>query len=81
VTGRLRALFTLPVLGAALALGACAEKPQTMDMAARKADTAPWAVSNAATPAFIAPGWKLGDKTAWDEQMVKRNQAQNDYVR
>jgi hypothetical protein len=38
-------------------------------------------VSDAANPAFKAPGWKDGDKTAWEEQLRKRNQAQNDYAR
>ena len=79
MTGHASALIAVPVL--ALLLGGCGEKPQTMDVAAKKADAAPWTVSNAATPAFTAPGWKAGDKTAWEEQIRKRNQAQNDYAR
>ena len=66
---------------AVAALAACGEKPQTMDNAARKLDAAPWTVSDAATPAFRATGWKDGDKTAWEEQLRQRSQAQNDYVR
>jgi hypothetical protein len=68
------------LLGAA-ALAGCGERSQTLDRSARKPDTQPWAVSEAATPAYIAPGWKAGDKTAWEEQLRQRNQAQNEYVR
>jgi predicted small lipoprotein YifL len=63
------------------ALAACGEKPQVMDMAAKKADAEPWTVSDAANPAFIAPGWKVGDRTSWEDQMRQRNQSQNDYAR
>ena len=38
-------------------------------------------VSSAAEPAYAAPGWKAGDKAAWEAQIRQRNQAQNDYVR
>ncbi len=62
-------------------LAGCGEKPQTMDASARKADAQPWAVSDAANPAFRAPGWKDGDKAAWEQQIRQRNQAQNDYAR
>ena len=46
-----------------------------------KPDSQPWSVSDAATPAYTAPGWKAGDKAAWEEQLRQRNQAQNDYLR
>ena len=73
------------VFGAAtaltLSLAACGEKPQKMDTSARKADAEPWTSSDAANPAFYASGWKVGDKTAWEEQIRQRNQAQNDYAR
>ena len=65
----------------ALSLAACGEKPQTMDVSAKKADAEPWTVSDAANPAFRAPGWKDGDKAAWEQQIRQRNQAQNDYAR
>ena len=70
-------------VAAALVLGGLAgcEKPQTLDASARKPDAAAWMESEAANPAYRAPGWKAGDKTAWEEQIRKRNQAQNDYVR
>ena len=66
---------------ALLALAGCGDKVQTLDASARKVDAQAWSVSDAANPAFAAPGWKAGDKTAWEEQLRKRNQAQNDYVR
>ena len=65
----------------ALSLAACGEKPQAMDTSAKKADAEPWTVADKANPAFYAPGWKVGDKTAWEDQMRQRNQAQNDYKR
>ncbi|HWH84400.1 MAG TPA: hypothetical protein VNU71_19390 [Burkholderiaceae bacterium] len=72
--------------GAATALGlslaACGEKPQTLgDAPAKKADAEPWAVTDAANPAFRAAGWKGGDQAAWEQQIRQRNQAQNDYAR
>jgi len=63
-----------------LALAGC-ERAQTQDASARKIDTPAWAKSEAANPAFAAAGYTAGDKTAWENQLRKRNQAQNDYVR
>ena len=78
----LRALAAVLAGTAALAaLGGCGERSQTMDRSARKPDSQPWSVSDAATPAYTAPGWKAGDKAAWEEQLRQRNQAQNDYLR
>lgn len=76
-----RALVFGAVSVAMLSLAACAEKPQTLDAASRKSDEPAWAVSSKAEPAFAAPGWKAGDKTAWEAQIRARNQAQNDYAR
>lgn len=59
----------------------CGDKAQTLDASTRKVDRQPWTLSDAAEPAFAAPGWKSGDKIAWEEQIRKRHQAQNDYVR
>ena len=64
-----------------LALAGCGEKTQALDASARKPDAQPWSVASGAEPAFMAAGWKAGDKAAWEEQIRKRNQAQNDYVR
>ena len=76
-----RRRFAAIAAAAALALAACGEKPQTMDMAARGVDAQPWSVSEVANPAYRAPGWKGGDKAAWEQQIRQRNQAQNDYAR
>jgi hypothetical protein len=69
------------LLLAVFELAACGEKAQTMTSAGKKSDAAPWTASSSANAAFVAPGWKAGDKAAWEEQMRQRNQAQNDYVR
>ncbi|MES3013266.1 MAG: hypothetical protein V4750_05990 [Pseudomonadota bacterium] len=76
-----RALLLGAATALTLSLAACGEKPQTMDTGAKKADGQAWAKSDTANPAFYASGWKVGDKTAWEEQIRQRNQAQNDYVR
>lgn len=31
--------------------------------------------------AFVAPGWKPGDKASWQQQMTRRAQSQNEYLR
>ncbi len=76
-----RALAFGAATALSLSLAACGEKPQPMDTSAKKADAEPWTPSDVANPAFYAPGWKVGDKTAWEEQIRQRNQAQNDYAR
>ncbi len=74
-------LQLVAVIAAMLMLSACGERAQLLDGSAKSWDAPAWSVSAAANPAFTAPGWKAGDKTAWQEQMRRRNQAQNDYVR
>jgi hypothetical protein len=59
-----------------LALAACSEKPQ--GVMTRKADTP--AYQGAQDP-FVAPGWKVGDQASWQEQLRKRAQSQNEYLR
>ena len=76
-----RGMFAAAAVAAGLALAGCGEKKQTMTGAGKKSDPAPWVVGSSANPAYTAPGWKAGDKAAWEEQMRQRNQAQNDYVR
>ena len=66
---------------ATAALAACSEPPQTADAGAKKVDSAGWTVSDRAPASFMAPGWKSGDKAAWEKQLRDRNQAQNDYLR
>jgi hypothetical protein len=60
----------------ALALSACGDKPQELHTA--KTDSKAW---DAAQNAYVAPGWKPGDQTSWEEQIHQRAQSQNEYVR
>jgi hypothetical protein len=46
--------------------------------ASKSAGQPAWDV--AGTP-YVAPGWKPGDKASWQEQMTKRAQNQNEYLR
>jgi hypothetical protein len=62
---------------ALLALAGCGEKPQ-QGTSVRKADTP--AYQGAQDP-FVAPGWKVGDQASWQEQLRKRAQGQNEYLR
>ncbi len=63
------------LVGAALVLAACTEKPQT---AGRKADGKAWEINE---KGYLAPGWQGGDATAWNNQIRARSQAQNEYAR
>ena len=68
------------VCGVALvtALAACSERAQTHDAdAQRKVDVPDWKGGNAA---FTVPGWTVGDKASWNEQLRQRAQNQNDYA-
>ena len=62
---------------AVMALAACGDKPQSAggvksDIAAFQGTTNP----------YNAPGWKAGDKTAWEQQLKTRAQSgQNEYNR
>ncbi|MDP9897204.1 outer membrane biogenesis lipoprotein LolB [Variovorax boronicumulans] len=79
-----RAALTLFALASgALLLAACTEKPQT-NAEGVKHDAVPW--SGTGTQAntgtvFTAPGWKVGDKTAWEQQIKLRSNGQNEYTR
>lgn len=63
-----------------LALVACGERRQTLDSSGKRVDEPAWAASTR-DPTFAATGWKAGDKSAWEQQIRQRNQAQNDYAR
>lgn len=69
----MRTVFiSLPLV---LALAACGEQPQTLG--APKSDTPAYAGTGSA---FTAPGWKAGDKTAWEQHLRARQQnSQNEY--
>lgn len=69
---------TLMLAGAAaLLLAACGEKPQDV-ATGKKPDVPNW---QGADNAHVAPGWKAGDKAAWEEQLRTRAQGQNEYQR
>jgi ABC-type glycerol-3-phosphate transport system substrate-binding protein len=74
---RVRWLTALAALAVTLGLAACGEKPQTAS--GRKADAQAW--DAAAKSAYVAPGWSPGDQASWEEQIHKRAQSQNEYVR
>jgi major membrane immunogen (membrane-anchored lipoprotein) len=64
-------------LMALVVLTACGEKPQTG--AAIRTDAAPYAGTGSN---FMQPGWKAGDKAAWEAQLKARQQyGQNEYTR
>lgn len=56
-------------------LVACGEKPQTLG--SPKSDSPPYAGTGSA---FVAAGWKAGDKTAWEQHLkARQHNGQNDY--
>ena len=70
------AVIPCVVLASVLALAACGEKPQTASH--RKSDAV---ASQGADPAYTAGNWKAGDAAAWEAQIKRRNQGQNEYSR
>ena len=66
---------TLLTGAALLALAGCGEKPQALQGV--KTDSASF--QGTGMP-YVAPGWKAGDKTSWEQQLKTRTQSgQNDY--
>lgn len=67
------------VMGAmALVLAACGDRPQELGSGAAP-DTPNW---QGTSNAYVAPGWKAGDRKAWEEQLrVRAQQGQNEYLR
>jgi len=76
--------MTLVALASGVALlAACSEKPQT-NAEGVKLDAAPWTGTGKQADtgtAFTAPGWKVGDKTAWEQQIKLRSNGQNEYTK
>jgi opacity protein-like surface antigen len=72
-----RVMSVVAAAAAVLALAAC-EKPQTAQEQ-KRSDTKAW--SGGGDPAFVAGNWKAGDRSAWEQQLRARNDAQNEYVR
>ena len=84
-----RALAIVGVsIGCAAVLSACGEKPQT-NAEGVKVDAPPWTGTSNGTAqkegggtVFTAPGWKVGDKASWQEELKTRTQnGQNEYTR
>jgi len=71
---RLSILF--PIIAALAGLSACGEKPQMLS-STNKGDAAAF---QGAQNQFVAPGWKPGDKTSWEQGLKARMQnTQNEY--
>ncbi len=69
----------LAVLASALlVLSACGDKPQTLGTGtASKQDSAAYTGTGSA---YVAQGWKPGDKASWEQHLKARMQnGQNDY--
>ena len=68
---------TLVAAATLVALTACGEKPQTGT--GIRSDAPPYAGTGSN---FMQPGWKAGDKVAWEAQLKARQQyGQNEYTR
>ena len=60
-----------------MALAACGERPQTAS--GSKSDVSAF---QGADNQFVAPGWKPGDKTSWEQELKARAQnTQNEYAK
>ncbi len=68
--------FMLAPVAVAL-LSACTDQPQDLPAGA-KAGQPSW--QGASNP-HVIDGWKPGDQASWEEQMRRRGQGQNEYVR
>ncbi|MEO5659646.1 MAG: hypothetical protein ABIQ90_07605 [Polaromonas sp.] len=73
-------MMRLAVLGAVLAalagVSACGERPQTMS----SGNIGDVAAFQGAKDPFVAPGWKPGDKSSWEQALKARMQnSQNEY--
>ena len=73
-----KVLTTLSLVVAAAALSACGEQPQ--EMGGTRSDAAPYA--GVGKSQYQQPGWKVGDKASWEQQLKSRAQyGMNDYSR
>lgn len=75
----MKTLLKFAALGlTALALSACGDAPQTAS--GNKHDPAPYQGVGASQ--YAQGGWKVGDRTSWEQQLKARAQyGQNDYSR
>jgi hypothetical protein len=71
-------LMILGLVAAAAALSACGEQPQ--EMGGTRSDAAPY--TGVGKSQYQQPGWKVGDKASWEQQLKSRAQyGMNDYSR
>ena len=71
-------MTTLGLLAAVLTLSACGEQPQ--DMGGTRTDAAPY--TGVGKSQYQQPGWTVGDKKSWEQQLKARAQyGMNDYSR
>ncbi len=74
----MKTVMTLGAAALALAsLAACGEKPQSLGGV--KSDAAPY--SGVGASQYAVPGWRQGDKVAWEQQLRARSLGQNDYAK
>ena len=74
----MKRLAILSITAAALLLGGCAEREQTASGV--KSDKEPFQGSSHA--AFLAPDWKAGDRSSWEQHMkVRTVRGQNEYAK
>ncbi len=76
----MRRRFAMAVASACLVLATagCGERSQSSQVATRSSAQPEW---EAAADPYVVPGWKSGDKASWQDQMTKRAQNQNEYLR
>ena len=69
---------TTSLLLAAALLGGCGDRAHSDQLVSRRNLQPSW---DAASGPFVVPGWKSGDQAAWQAQMTRRAQNQNEYLR
>lgn len=72
-----RAFHLTLCLAAFASMAACGEKPQVLQTS--KSDVS---AHQGTGNGFVAPGWKVGDKTSWEQGLKARLQnTQNEYTK
>lgn len=66
------------ILATLFFLSGCNQPSQSQADARTAGDTPAWKGADAI---FMAPGWKAGDKVAWEKQLHQRAQTQNEYMK
>lgn len=73
-----KTLTVFGLIAVAATLSGCGEKPQ--ESTGVRQDTAPY--SGVGKSQYQQPGWTVGDKTSWEQQLKTRAQyGMNDYTR